>query len=104
MYRFERLKLKLPRELDRRVKLTDEQRLEIEKLGATVSRRGLARMFGVSRRLIQFILDPESLAEAKRNQKERKPWLTRYNKQRNTEIMREHRAYKKAALREAGLL
>ena len=47
---------------DKRRKLTDEQRAEILRLrkeeGATY--RGLARQFGISRRLITYICDPEA--------------------------------------------
>ncbi len=77
---------------DRRIKLTDEDKERIKTLG--LSQRALARMFGVSRRTIQFILHPEKLEENKRARKERGGWKQYYNKEKNTEYMREHRQYK----------
>jgi transposase len=77
---------------DRRIKLTDEDREQIRTLG--LSQRALARMFGVSRRTIQFILHPEKLEENKKQRKERGGWKQYYNKEKQTEYIREHRQYK----------
>lgn len=58
---FKSEKIKLPKELDRRRKLSDEQREEIKEKYATglYSQRALAREYNVSRRLISFVIDEE---------------------------------------------
>lgn len=47
-------KIKLPKELDRRVKLTDQQREEIKELYGTgcYSLNGLAKQYGVSKKTV----------------------------------------------------
>lgn len=59
--------------LDRRRKLTEEQKKEIFENKLGLSQRKLAAMYEVSRRTIQFILDPEKLIENKKT-KTRKRW------------------------------
>ena len=81
--------------LDKRVKLTADQKLEIIGLKETYSQRATARMFGVSRRTIQFIWFPEKLAENKARRAERGGWKQYYNKEENTKSHKKHRAYKK---------
>ena len=44
---------------DRRRKLSDEQKDEIAALKGTISQRECAKRYGVSRRTIQFIWDPD---------------------------------------------
>lgn len=56
---YKHIKYKIKRKNDKRIKLTDVEREEIKSLYGTISQRKLARMYGVSRRLIQFIGDPE---------------------------------------------
>lgn len=60
-YRFEREHWHIPKQYDRRTKLTDGQRQEIQQLytNGTISIGGLARAYNVNKRLIQFILFPE---------------------------------------------
>ena len=95
MYKSE--KIKLNPEQDRRVKLNDKQREEIREKYATgmYSQRNLAEEYGVSRRLIQFILDPD---KAKKNSEQLKQRRAdgRYkpNKEKWAVIMREYRQYK----------
>ena len=64
MYKSEKIKLN-PNQ-DRRIKLNDKQREEIREKYTTgmYSQRNLAEEYGVSRRLITFILDPD---KAKKN-------------------------------------
>lgn len=57
-YKFETDKLKIPRNKDRRVKLSIRDREKVKKLYGKVSQRKLAKAFEVSRRLIQFVGDP----------------------------------------------
>ena len=90
-------KIKLSKEQDRRIKLTDKQRSEIKDKYATgfYSQRALATEYNVSRRLIQFILDDEKAKIAAEQLKIRKS-DGRYKptKEEWAETMREHRRYK----------
>lgn len=89
--------IKLSREQDRRIKLTDEQRDEIRHKYSTglYSQRGLAREYGVSRRLITFVLDPNKYEHSRELLKERKK-DGRYKptKEEWRETIKEHRRYK----------
>ena len=95
MYKSE--KIKLSPEQDRRIKLNDKQREEIREKYMTgmYSQRNLAEEYGVSRRLITFILDPD---KAKKNAEQLKQRRAdgRYkpSKEKWAAIMREHRQYK----------
>lgn len=81
---------------DRRVKLTDNDKELIRKIRKeeNLSQRELARKFNVSRRLIQYILDPEKLEENKRLREERGGSKQYYNKEKHREYMKDHRRYK----------
>lgn len=58
---------------DRRVKLTDDQRIAIQaEYRDGFSQRYLAKKYEVSRRLIQFTVDPEKLEHARKLFKERR--------------------------------
>jgi hypothetical protein len=83
-------------QFDRRVKLTDEDKVLIKKISEeeNLSQRALARQFNVSRRLIQYILDPEKLAENIKQRKERGGSKQYYDKDRHREYMKDHRRYK----------
>lgn len=83
------------KELDRRVKLTDEQRLEIAENEDNLSQRALARKYGVSRRLISFILFPEKLKENLKRRQERGGTKAYYDKDKHREYIQNHRLYKK---------
>ena len=90
-------KIKLSKEHDRRIKFTDEQREEIREKYSTglYSQRALAREYGVSRRLISFVLDDAKYQKCKKQFKERKA-DGRYKPDRETwaKTMREYRHYK----------
>jgi transposase-like protein len=90
---------------DKRVKLTDAQREEIRELYKLpdYSQRRLAGQFGVSRRLIQFIVDPEKQAAAKQAFAERQKDGRYYDKDTHTEQVREHR-HRKHKLYQEGKL
>jgi predicted DNA-binding transcriptional regulator YafY len=81
---------------DRRIKLSDDEKdlirwlREEEKL----SQRVLANQFNVSRRTIQFILSPEKLEENKKRREERGGWKQYYDKEKNTESIKDTRNYK----------
>jgi hypothetical protein len=90
-------KIKLPKELDRRVKLKDKQREEIRNKYATglYSQRTLAKEYNVSRRLITFILDEEKQKRNAELLKERKlDGRYKPTKEEWAKTVREHRKYK----------
>ena len=79
---------------DRRVKLTPEQRQEIYLNVSNHSQRALAKMYGVSRRTIQFILDPEKLKGNRERREERGGWAQYYDREKHAATIKEHRRYK----------
>lgn len=93
----------IPKDKDRRVKLTDADREEIKRLAGTMSQQRLAKQFKVSRRLISFILHPEQHKENLKRRAERGGSTQYYNRERHTKAIREHRRYKKK-LADAGEL
>lgn len=97
-YKFETDKIKLPRDKDRRIKLTLEQREEIRDNLDGLSNHALAAKYGVSKRLIQFIRHPERQAKNLADRAERGGWRQYYDKEKNTQSIREHRKYKSAVL------
>lgn len=66
----------MEKKVDKRVKLSIEQKEEIialkKKFGRTLGDRKIAERYNVSRKLIQFILDPEKLVRTRMLSKERK--------------------------------
>jgi|TARA_R110000772_G_scaffold68118_2_gene150881 transposase len=91
-------KIKVGRKYDRRVKLTLDQRAEIKKIYGTLSQRKIAADYGVSRRTIQFIGDPEKHEENKRRREERGGSKIYYDKDRHNEAIKNLRGYKKELL------
>ena len=83
--------------LDRRVKLTAEDKELIKWLREEeqISYQKLANQFNVSKRTIIFICKPETLEACKKARKERGGSKIYYNKEKNTETIKEHREYKK---------
>ena len=82
--------------LDRRVKLSQNERDEIKKLrDAGYTQQKLADMFGVSRRTIGFITDPNYKKVWDATFKRRGGSKRYYNKDYNTKRIREYRNYKK---------
>ena len=99
-YKFETDKIKLPEGADRRVKLSEQDRLNIKLMydDGNISTYKLAELFGVSRRTIQFILDPEKRKANRERLIERGGSVIYYDKDKNTKAIREHRQYKKNIL------
>ena len=91
-------KIKLTQEQDRRRKLSDEDKEEIRRLYATGfhSLNSLAKQFGVSKKLILLIVNPES--KAKNDERIKNHWRDYYDTQEHTSAMRDTRAYKKDLL------
>ena len=95
-YRFEREHWHLPKQYDRRIKLTDEQRQEIRRLynKGLLSIRGLARAYNVDKRLVQFILFPERHERSKQLLAERGGAKRYYVPEKNRKAMSNCRKYK----------
>ena len=93
---------------DRRQKLTPFQKAEIfhRYMTEAVSQRQLAREYGVSRRLITFIVNPESEERNKELLKENKAKGLSINMTgRNiTENIRNHRRYKQRLFQEGKII
>jgi IS30 family transposase len=83
-------------ELDRRVKLTKEDKEEVRRMSHDgFSQREIARHFNVSRRLIVFTLFPE---------RQHVPdWKKYYSTEKRRQYQRTHRAYKRQLIKD-GLL
>lgn len=94
--------LRVPREVgvDRRMKLSEEQKQEIKENPEGKSQRALAREYGVSRKSIQFILDPEKLRRSKELYMERRKDGRYYDKAKHTECTHKHRKHKEQLVRE----
>lgn len=88
---------------DRRRKLTPEQRAEIfhRYMTEDVSQRRLAREYGVSRRLVTFIVNPENEERNRELLNGRKAkGLYKPDRKKHTETIREHRRYKQRLFKE----
>ena len=94
-YKFDTDKKKIPRDKDRRVKLSEEDRQEIKELYPFISQRTLAKMFNVSRRLIIFIGNPKAKERDLELRELRGGWKQYYNKEKWKEQMKNHRRYKR---------
>ena len=96
------LTTRLPRTLDRRVKLTDDDKVRIRALHSDgVAIRQIAREYEgkCTRRTIQYVIRPE-LYEAMRERFKKRRRDGRYKPERARwrEVQREHRHYKKKVL------
>ena len=102
---FEAQHLKIPKEHDKRIKLTQKQKAEIRYLYAKTdtSHQKLANLFGVSKRLISFTLNQEQLEANQRARDARVGSKKYYDKETNKKRMKAHREHKRA-LYEEGLL
>ena len=88
--------------LDRRIKLTPDDKIEIKKIyeNGETSINGLARIYKVNKRTIQFILFPERLVKNKQDRKKRGGWKQYYKGGKEwAETAREHRHYKHNVLK-----
>ena len=64
-----------------------------------LSQRKIASMFNVSRRLIQFILNPDLHKKNLDSRRQRGGSKIYYKKEKHTKAIREHRQYKKDILK-----
>jgi len=98
-YKIDTQHIKLPKELDRRRKLTDDDRAEIFHYWSEwQSIRQLARDYNVSRRTIEFEIYPERLAKCKEQYKERRLDGRYYDKDEHREAMQKTRLHRKENL------
>ena len=79
---------------DRRRKLTDKQKDEIAALKGTMSQRECAKRYGVSRRTIQFLWDPDKHKRNLQCRQERGGSKQYYSKEKQKQYMKRHRHYK----------
>lgn len=101
-YKSENIKIQ-GTEFDKRKKLDDYQKKEIKELyeSGSFSQRQLARMYGVSRRLIIFCIYPERLKANKAVRKQRGGSKRYYDKEKHTKAMRKHRKHKQKLYKES---
>lgn len=88
--------------IDARVSLSPEDKESIRRQRAELglSQYTLAKTWGVSRRTIQFILDPAKLAANIERRRERGGSMQYYDKELHRNYMRAHRERKRAMLDE----
>lgn len=96
-------KMKLSQEQDRRRKLTDEQKEEIRKLYSTGmhSLNSLAREYGVSKKTILLIVNPDS--KAKSDARIKAHWQDYYDREEHNKAIKNLRNYKKDLLKKGEL-
>lgn len=98
----------IPRDYKATTRISEEDRAEVVRLRkenpSYWSQRKLAAKFGVSRRLIQFILDPVKAEKAKQQFAERQKTGRYYDREKHNAHMRKHRAYKRQLAEEGKLL
>lgn len=95
-YKSDRKGVLIPRELKRNIKLSLEEREEIKRIRREegVSYQKIANAFGVSKRLVIFICNPEIAEKAKERLREAKRQGKYYYLEKNTAAVRETRRYK----------
>lgn len=95
-YKHEYTHTKLPRKLDRRVRLTEQDKVEIKKLISTtnLSNTQIAEQYGVHRKTIYLIRNPEQAKKEKEAYKIRRSDWRYYNKDKQREAIKETRRYK----------
>lgn len=84
----------IPRSKDRRVKLSLSDKRDILANYPLFSQRQLAEIYQVSRRLIQFILNPEAKEQNYQRRIEKGGSAQYYDKDKRREYMKNHRRYK----------
>ena len=91
---YKHIEYKIPRDKDRRVKLTEEEREQIREWYGKISQRKLAKIFNVSRRLITFIGCPEKYKRNLEQREARGGSKIYYDRAKHTKAMKKHRKYK----------
>ena len=78
---------------DKRRKLSEQDKAEIKEL-VGMSIREIARMYGVDKRMIQFIKFPERLERCKQCRAMRGGSMQYYSKEKQREYIKKHRHHK----------
>lgn len=91
---------------DKRVKLSEKEREEIreEYEQGGISYNKLAQKYGVSKILVQFIVNPEKAKIAKEQYSERRKDGRYYDKDKHSESTKKHRDYKKKLFEQGKLI
>lgn len=90
----------LTKQFDARCKYSQEQKEHVKHLiNQGISQRSIARMTGISRRLIAFILDPQKEVVCKSQFKERRKDGRYYDKEKHKEAIKSTRRKKLKILR-----
>ena len=99
-YKHEYTKTLLPRDLDRRVKLTEQDKIDIKKLidYTLLSNQDIATMFWVSRKTIYLIRNPLQAKKENEAYKIRRLDWRYYNKDKHTKSIKDLRRYKQKNL------
>lgn len=92
-YKSEKIKIE-GTSFDRRIKLTLNDKEEIKRLSSDHSQRYLAKMFNVSRRTIQFIIDPNKHIENLKRRAERGGSKQYYDRETQRNAIKDTRRYK----------
>ena len=87
---------------DRRRRLTDSDKIEVKKMYASgnYSYNKIARFYGVSKRLIIFIVNPEKHIKNLEDRRAKGGSKIYYDKDKNTIAIRESRRYKQKLYKE----
>ena len=95
----------IPKKYDRRIKLSDDDRKEIREAYATgaTSYNKLATEFGVSKRTIYWVVNPDKQKENYDLRVAKGGSKMFYNREKHTASMRAHREYKNELLKEGKL-
>lgn len=88
--------------LDRRIKLTERQKEDIRAIHddptQPISQRQLAKRYGVSRRTIQFVLNPDDYEKQKARARERRRDGRYYDREKCSQSVQKTRQYKRDLL------
>ena len=97
--------LHIPKKYDRRIRLTDEDKKDIAEAYSSggTSYNKLAKEYGVSKRTIYWVVNPDKQKENYELRKAKGGSKQYYDRDKHTQSMRNHREYKKELLKEGKL-
>lgn len=90
--------------VDKRLRLTPEQRAEIRENAEGLSNYQLAAKYGVSKRLVQFIRRPEAHRDNLLRREERGGTMRYYDREKHAESIAAHRKHKQDLLEKGELI
>lgn len=86
------------KDFDGRRRISDEVRQEILELKGKMTQRDVAELFGISRRMVQFIWYPDVYEAYREKRRQEKSWAKYYSAKKHREYMRRHRSKKRELL------